>query len=313
MSGSVNINTTGSATTTIGNANSTTYINKIDTLTPTTAISLYPSITTGDITIAKNTRGSIIIADGATAGTDNFIIVGTSTVSKIYLRGTALNINDQGNGITNIIGTVNIGNTGLPAAGSVNIAAGGNGAGAIAQLGSNSLDTLYLRGKTVYFNDNVTNGSINIGNPLTMYYSYNNNLNTLGATLSIYYIVGAATAGYATTKCYCCGSAVPVGTYLCFIGIRGYNLNYASPFVFAVMRFSDRLQTNNTVPTGLENGATAGEYYSNVYCPNTGGGYALQPVGFLSSTTTYKFPYMTYYSDADTQSVALSLNLIRVS
>jgi hypothetical protein len=104
MSGAVIIGTSGSTTT----LNGTTYINKIDTITPTTNLEFYPSITTGDITIAKNTRGNIIIADGATAGTSNLIIVGTSTVSNIYLRGTTLNINDQGSGTTKLSGAIEL-------------------------------------------------------------------------------------------------------------------------------------------------------------------------------------------------------------
>jgi len=277
MSGSVNINTTGSATTTIGNILSTTNISG-------SAINMSGSVNINTTGSATTTIGNGTVNINTT-GNGNTIIGNSTTSTYTAIESNGISIGKQ-----------------LSGTGYIDIGGQANTTTGYILVGSTSLDSLYLKAKNIY-----------LFNPFSIYYSYNNNLNTLGGSLSIYYTVGAATAGYATTKSYCCGSAVPVGSYLCFIGIRAYNLNYASPFMFSVMRMSDRLQTDNTVPTGVNNGATAGEYYSNVYCPNTAGGYAIQPVGFISSTTTYKFPYMTYYSEADTQSVALSLNLIRVS
>jgi hypothetical protein len=63
---------------------------------------------------------------------------------------------------------VNIANSGLPAYGSVNICAGANGTGSIAQLGSLTLDTIYMRAKYMQINDGnpnyINNGITNIGN-----------------------------------------------------------------------------------------------------------------------------------------------------
>jgi hypothetical protein len=275
MSGSVNINTSGSGNTTIGNILSTTNIsgssiNMSGSVNINTTGSATTTIGNGTVNINTTGNGNTIIGNAT-----------TSTYTAIESNGISIGKQLSGTGYIDIGGQANT-TTGYIV------------------VGSPSLDSLYLKAKNIY-----------LFNPFSIYYSYNNNLNTLGALSTIAYGV-TNQAGFATTKAYCSGAAVPVGIYLCFTSLRAYGLSSTYPFTFCIMRLSDTQQTNNTVPIGSNIGGAGGEYYQSVYAPSTGAGYAIQPVGTLVSTTTFKFPYISYYTDADTQSVYFTLNLVRV-
>jgi hypothetical protein len=143
MSGAVNINTIGTATTTIGNIlsttnisgsainmsgsvtigtsgstttlNGTTYINKIDTITPTNSNSIFESLTTGNLAIADNIKGNILIGTNTTAGTNNFIIIGkgggaVTGTTNTYIKGKGVYLADDGGivGIGNSAGSITI-------------------------------------------------------------------------------------------------------------------------------------------------------------------------------------------------------------
>ena len=103
----------------------------------------------------------VFIASGANAvGSEMYL--GSASLYQSFIRGTIINIADNG-------GSVNLANNGLPAYGSVNICAGANGTGSIAQLGSLTIDTIYIRGKYLQINDGnntnyINNGITNIGN-----------------------------------------------------------------------------------------------------------------------------------------------------
>ena len=84
--------------------------------------------------------------------------------------------------------TTNIGNSGLSATGSVNIAAGLNVTGSYAQMGSNSLPYLYLRGINLKINDNNA-GYTHIG-------STGYTVNIYGTTI----LTGTFTADTITSK-----------------------------------------------------------------------------------------------------------------
>jgi hypothetical protein len=89
--------------------NGTTYINKIDTITPTSSTSIFESLTTGNLAIAGNIKGNIYLGTNTTAGTNNFIIIGTgggaaTGTTNTYLKGKGVYLADDG-------GIVNIGNS----------------------------------------------------------------------------------------------------------------------------------------------------------------------------------------------------------
>jgi hypothetical protein len=111
MSGAVIIGTSGSTTT----LNGTTYINKIDTITPTNSNSIFESLTTGNLAIADNIKGNIYVGASSPSGTNNFIIIGkgggaATGTTNMYLKGKGVYLADDG-------GIVNIGNS----AGSITI------------------------------------------------------------------------------------------------------------------------------------------------------------------------------------------------
>ena len=101
--------TTGSIT--IGTATSTTtlsgitYINKIDTITPTSSNSIFESLTTANLAIADNIKGNVYIASNTAAGTNNFVIIGkgggaASGTTNVYIKGKGVNLADDGGDVS---------------------------------------------------------------------------------------------------------------------------------------------------------------------------------------------------------------------
>jgi len=127
--------------------------------------------------LAANKR--IRIGNGAN-GAETELHLGSSSLSRMYIKGGDVNINhltsantnigSEASGLTTILGNTNIGNTGLPINGGISIGAGNNGAGSFAQLGSNTLPTLYLRASYLNINDNNNSGTVSIGSSGNTYF-----------------------------------------------------------------------------------------------------------------------------------------------
>ena len=116
---------------------------------------------TSDMTIGANLNGGSLT-------------LGAAGATNLFLRGSEVKINEAGGG-TVFIGNptsgstdinskiTNIGTTGLPGTGRVNIGTGTNATGSQVNIGSDSLTALYLRSKDIVMNDS-NNGNVFLGN-----------------------------------------------------------------------------------------------------------------------------------------------------
>jgi len=207
MSGSVNINTTGSATTTIGNILSTTTISSDIT-----------NIGTQNLTAA----GKVNIASGTNV-TGSELYLGSTTLTRSYIRAGDVNINHLTGGNTNIgnnttgtttiLGSVNIANSGLPTGGGVNIATGTFGGDqSYITMGSSTFPQIYMRSAYTRIND--VGGNTVIGNSGSGFTLINSNAINIGQFLTGtgYIDIGG---GANTTTGYCVfGSAGMDASYI---------------------------------------------------------------------------------------------------
>jgi len=242
---------------------------------------------------ALSGNGNIDIAGYANT-TTGYISVGSRNLDASYIKARTIFINHDG-------GNVTVGNT--------------------------PISNTYIKGNTVGLGDDGGNVYIGTTNPisgatstvnirgpltipLTIGYSYNNDLTKIGGYLIQTYSI--TSSGFATTRVYCCFPQVPVGIYQFTMHIRCYGLSVASPFMYATILLTDTQQTNRTIQVGNSIGGNGGEWYSAVYSPSTGAGYSLQPSGNFTTTSLYKYPCFSYSTDADTQGASFSLSIYRI-
>ena len=163
-------------------------------------------INIGSINKTTNISGSVIsIADSGLSATGKLyiasgtnvagseIIMGSTTLTRNYIRGGDVNINHLTGGNTNIgnnttgtttiLGSVNIANSGLPTGGGVNIATGTFGGDqSYITMGSSTFPQIYMRSAYTRIND--VGGNTVIGNSGSGFTLINSNAINIGQFLT---------------------------------------------------------------------------------------------------------------------------------
>ena len=160
---------------------------------------------------------SKILIGSAVNATGSEMFLGSPTLSRMYIRGGDVNINHTISanstnigtdtaGTTNILGQVNIGNSGLPTGGGVNIATGTfGGSQSYVTIGSSTFPAVYMRSSATRIND--VGGFVEIGNGTLGYTAIKSNGISIGQYLTGNGYIDIGGAANTTTGYMVLGSA----------------------------------------------------------------------------------------------------------